>query len=438
MATEEELHEALLNVYERARGDAGITFRQFRAMLNRQTARETAEQLLRPMPNGRTPNGFRRIVAAGRPDLTLEYVVLQQRFRNLFTDGQRAEARRRLGLVGIIEEVNERAADRPIGTLQEWRRERDGRKQSRPLFPWRPRKEDRDWIFHIGGLPELQFNMGFEAQGGGMFRHGVAFSLQPTRPPLRRDQIVDVMLPKIGRFNEFMRTYPEAFADLSMWHFTPEVRSENYAPGPIPAARIEPDNFIMLGALQPAEDVDVDWILDDFDRLLTLYQYVESKTKEFPRFTRTRKGFVFTPGNKARAPRTKYTRNEFEVDKELRHNVLQAALFTHLEKLHGADNVSGEQDCGNGTPIDVCMTNGKDYVYYELKTASTPQGCIRQAIGQLMEYSYWPGAHEANALVIVGEHKSDKNSKAYLDMLNRRFKLPISYRQFDVKSGRLV
>lgn len=206
---------------------------------------------------------------------------------------------------------------------QDWRRERDGRTQSRPLFYWRP-KEHRDWIFHIGGL--------------------------------------------------FIRTYLEEFADLQMWHFTNGSRSENYAPGPIPAARIEPGNFIMLGALQPPEDVDIGWILGDFDRLLTLYQYVESESEEFPRLTRTRKGFKFSPGNKARAPRTKYTRKEFEVDKELRHNVLQAALFDHLVELHGKDNVGGEQDCGNGTPIDVCTINGKGYIYYELKTASTPRG----------------------------------------------------------------
>jgi hypothetical protein len=93
--------------------------------------------------------------------------------------------------------------------------------------------------------------------------------------------------------------------------------------------------------------------------------------------------------------------------------VLQAALFDHLVELHGKDNVSGEQDCGNGTPIDVCTSNGKGYIYYELKTASTPQGCIRQAIGQLMEYSYWPGAQEAGALVIVGEHPLDDESETY-------------------------
>lgn len=57
MAREEELHAALLGVYESAKEKTGITFRQFRAMLKRRAARETAEELLRPRANGRTPSG---------------------------------------------------------------------------------------------------------------------------------------------------------------------------------------------------------------------------------------------------------------------------------------------------------------------------------------------------------------------------------------------
>jgi hypothetical protein len=34
-----------------------------------------------------------------------------------------------------------------------------------------------------------------------------------------------VLLPKLARFNEFMRTHPEEFGDLLMWHFRSSTRS---------------------------------------------------------------------------------------------------------------------------------------------------------------------------------------------------------------------
>ena len=77
-----------------------------------------------------------------------------------------------------------------------------------------PVDPERDWAFHAGGLTELQFDVGFEdIDRERWFRHGVAFSLQPTR------EIPDIapLKPKIEPFNEFLRVYPNAFEGLSMW-----------------------------------------------------------------------------------------------------------------------------------------------------------------------------------------------------------------------------
>ncbi len=35
------------------------------------------------------------------------------------------------------------------------------------------------------------------------------------------------MVPKIARFNEYFRIYPDAFEGLSMWHWFGDERSEN-------------------------------------------------------------------------------------------------------------------------------------------------------------------------------------------------------------------
>ncbi len=125
------------------------------------------------------------------------------------------------------------------------------------------------------------------------------------------------------------------------------------------------------------------------------------------------------------------------MDKSLRHNIVQAALFKHLEGIHGRENTSGEQSTGIGTSVDVAILEGESYTYYELKTGLSAQSCIREAIGQLMEYSFWPGSRRADKLVVVGEPSYDAEAKAYVKKLRKEFSLPIEYQQFDMKSGRL-
>lgn len=80
------------------------------------------------------------------------------------------------------------------------------------------------------------------------------------------------------------------------------------------------------------------------------------------------------------------------------------------------------------------MRDGDDYIYYELKTAATAKLCIREAIGQLLEYSYWPGAQQATRLVVVGQPPCDKEAAAFIRTLQRQFSLPIEYGQFDINS----
>ena len=306
---------------------------------------------------------------------------------------------RALTLQGVITELNALAPDHDIGILSEWRRARHGltRIPAATLF-FSTVEPDRDWAFHARGLTELQFNVAFEGiDGQHVFRHGVAFSLQSTR------ELPDIapLVPKIERFNEYLRVYPNAFEGLSMWHWHKDRRSENYGVSPIPDELIARDTFIFLGTQQPANEIEVDWILEDFDRLLPLYQFVEG-TQTFPRPSDATPTFEWTPGNKARAPRTTYTREQLSVDKNLRHNIVQAALFEYLGSIHG-NNASGEQSFGNGTRIDVATRNGDGtkYVYYELKTGLSARSCIRDALGQLLEYSYWRGGQLAHRLATL-------------------------------------
>ena len=122
----------------------------------------------------------------------------------------------------------------------------------------------------------------------------------------------------------------------------------------------------------------------------------------------------------------------------LRHNELQDALYSYLRDMHGDENVGGELDCGFRKFVDVAVRNEGDYVYYEIKTGLSAQSCIWEAFGQLMEYSFWPGAQEASELVVVGEPPLDDAALDYLEGLRKRFSLPLDYRQFDLSGKRLV
>lgn len=346
------------------------------------------------------------------------------------------ELPRDLTLQQVVMEVNKRAQGRPFGSLPEWRKTHKTIK-SLPGTPFYsvPKKEDREYVFHVGGLSELQFNLGFEnVRGVTIFRHGVAFSLQTTRDL----PSIDPLKPKINRFNEYLRIYPEAFAGLEMWNWSDGGRSNNYPVAPIPDSQIKERTFIFVGRLQPANAINVGMILDEFDQLLPLYEFVEGTTT-FPAQApeSERKGFIWIPGNKARATESTFERPAQTVEKSLRHNQLQPALFQHLKSIHG-NSVSGEQLTANGTYIDVVVRQGSKYTYYEIKTGMSAQSCIREALGQLLEYSYWPGAQSATGLVIVGEPPLDKKAGTYLETLRKQFALPLEYRQFDMTSMRLL
>lgn len=85
--------------------------------------------------------------------------------------------------------------------------------------------------------------------------------------------------------------------------------------------------------------------------------------------------------------------------------------------------------------MDVVVRRGGNFWFYEIKTAMSARACIREALAQLLEYSFWPGAQQAEKLIIVGEPSLDEQSEQYLAMLRKQFSLPLEYHQFDLVRG---
>ena len=161
-------------------------------------------------------------------------------------------------------------------------------------------------------------------------------------------------------------------------------------PSPIyPLNTPEEPYFVGQSSVQ---ELDYDRILTEMDRLLPLYKYVESSGRRQPLSKPDKEQFVFRPGCTSKAAVTKASYAQQELDVNLRHNQLQCDLHRRLVKKHGADNVGTELPTGIGTSVDLVVRQPNGYWFYEIKTFLEPRACIREAIGQLLEYAFWPGS----------------------------------------------
>lgn len=326
----------------------------------------------------------------------------------------------------LATQINLKAASYEIGGLQELRKQikHFARRPGNAIFTAQTTNEK--WAFHHGGRAELQFNIGYDGSGGEAIRHGVAFSFETsqTLPD------IDVLRPNVAFFNEFLKLYPTKYDRMRMWHWEAnERRSETYSPSPIPGELIANGIFVFLGVLNPIDEVDVDEILKDFDDLLPLYKYVESKGTAQPVEEVTPRPFLFRHGCTVKKLRATARQKADPIDISLRHNVMQLALYERLSTEYGRENVGSELSTGNGTRVDIVVKQTDEYWFYEIKTYHSPRACIREALGQLLEYSHWPTGLCASKLVVVGESKLDSDARDYLAELNTRYSLPIEYMQ---------
>lgn len=175
----------------------------------------------------------------------------------------------------LTEQINKTAVAYRMGGLQELRRRLHGRgpRTNKIFTATTTFDESHIYAFHYGGRTELQFNIGMEKRNGRRWwRHGVAFSFVKSR------SLPDpgMLRPKVNRFNAWVRANVSALRGFKMWHWKGQSPSGDRLPGEIPDALVRAGAFVTLGVRLPEAEVDVNRILDDFDRLLPLYEFIES------------------------------------------------------------------------------------------------------------------------------------------------------------------
>ncbi len=116
------------------------------------------------------------------------------------------------------------------------------------------------------------------------------------------------------------------------------------------------------------------------------------------------------------------------------HNKMQNALKKLLSKSY---NKEYAKVCIEKGRVDIkAKTHDGKWHYFEIKTA-TPKISIRMALGQVMEYAYWPNVEKAEKLIVIGDAEPDEETKRYLLYVRKKFSLPIYYRCLDIEENTL-
>lgn len=130
-----------------------------------------------------------------------------------------------------------------------------------------------------------------------------------------------------------------------------------------------------------------------------------------------------------------YKERSVEVDQA--HNRMVSNSWKQLKKQYGKNNVKVEVHAGRGTKVDLVIKDGDSFIFYEFKSAHSFIGCIRDALGQLMEYAYFPDKKNAKKLVIVSDKPITKEGQRYMERLRQEFKLPVHYQLYNATMEQL-
>ena len=305
---------------------------------------------------------------------------------------------------------------------------------------------DREWIFHYGarGLPEPQFNIGFENERKEI-RFGFAFSSQPDQggPP-----DLNIFKKTIELYNEYMKIKQGSFSSLELW--THEelpinvrdsliIQDNDYLEND---GQVKENTFIFIGISQDIKKANIEEGLNVMSSLYPIYEYIlkNVNVNEKKEDNNTSKNsnskeqeFIFIAGQSSESQKasTQYTQNKREINIDLKHNKIQEKLYKELEEEYGKGNIAKENSISLRRKVDIIVKNKEKYILYEIKTNQTALSCLREAIGQLFEYALYPVSPPSpiEKLVIVGTTILIEDEKKYLEKLNENSSLPIEYRQ---------
>lgn len=104
------------------------------------------------------------------------------------------------------------------------------------------------------------------------------------------------------------------------------------------------------------------------------------------------------------------------------HNILQQRFYIYLSHKYGERKVKLEKDY-----IDIKLIDGNQVTIYEVKPYNSVTQCIRQAIGQLLQYSYRISSESRVSLAVVGPSNPNGEDVLFLKHLKQVINIPLKY-----------
>ena len=126
-----------------------------------------------------------------------------------------------------------------------------------------------------------------------------------------------------------------------------------------------------------------------------------------------------------------YTVEEKTVEMDLLHKRMQKAIKEILLK-EGYHRVYLENE---HVDIKAFTTDGRKH-FFELKTYSAKDS-IREALGQILEYTHYPNMNRAEKMFIIGPEAPDEQDLQYLELLRTKYKISIWFRWYSVADNTL-
>lgn len=128
-----------------------------------------------------------------------------------------------------------------------------------------------------------------------------------------------------------------------------------------------------------------------------------------------------------------------QVEIEYLHKEISFKITKILQDKYG-ENAVGRENPGKNkhNRIDIVLEVDNEILFFEIKTYQSAQYCIREAIGQLLEYSYFSEENIAQKLIVVSPNKATIDIIKYITHLRKATQIPIYYQQFDIVTDQLM
>jgi len=246
---------------------------------------------------------------------------------------------------------------------------------------------------------------------------------------------------QIAEQDAILKEYEERGWLAEMEGHLREVGVEGFDYGPIPENRIvnvrykvDPNNWIRYDEPIPIVEPKIE--IGKNKHYVALPKVSETSIDELPVGA-----FTFTEGHNPTitgAVRGERKQGIFIMD--LKHKLVQESMYRLLssEYKNTGKRVGTENKTGYGKSVDLvvsCPTEGT--TFYEIKTSGSSLQCIREAIGQLFEYSFYTNCQNADKLIVVGLSKAPNPVKSYLRHLRATTRLSLYYQYFNYEKGTL-